>query len=406
MTTLTTEPLVLTEFVERTFSREELSDDLGMQLWETYGSSPQRISVEFPSPKTDNKWVLKNLGYVGLIPLGRDHTLSLQPKVPVTNVFRMLEYAYRLDIFRKGDDLVGARSMRELYESLARVLSRRVRDRGRKGLYRTYIGREERLSVVRGRLDMRDLQRLHADPRLLCRFEEHTPDNEDNQILLDALDRVLRSGLCSAEAQAEVREAHRVLRAAASPATFGERNLLGRSYTRLNHDYRGLHALARFFVAHTGPTHRSGAAGMAPFLIDMAELFERFVAAWLHEHLPPGLYTRAQETGSYDPEGDIGYRIDLVLYDAAGVPLAVLDTKYKRDTMSSSNDVAQVVCYASRKGCRHAFLVYPSALEEPKAFSVGGISVSAAGFPLDRDFGAAGTSLLRRMTFLGGGANT
>jgi 5-methylcytosine-specific restriction enzyme subunit McrC len=388
-------PLVLPEFEERSFSRADLSDDMGERLWRGFGSSPgKRIEVEFPSPKTDGKWRLKNLGYVGLVPLGRDRILSLQPKVPITNVFRMLEYAYRLDAFRGPEDVVGARTMQEIYESLARVLARRVRDRGRKGLHRTYVARDERLAVVRGRLDLRRLPGRGVDPRLHCLFEEHTPDHDDNRILLDALDRVLRSGICRDQARGEAREAHRLLRGAITPAVFTERDVVGRSYNRLNHDYRGLHALARFFIAHTGPTQREGGEAMTPFLLDMAQLFEMFVAAWLTEHLPTGLSVQKQEAGSYDPEGEIGYRIDLVLYSDAGQSLAVLDTKYKDAALPASDDVAQVVSYAARKGCRQALLVYPHALSRPKAFLVGGTRVSATAFPLDTDFEEGGGHFL------------
>lgn len=391
-------PLVLPEFEERSYSRAELPDDVGERLWREFGSSPgKRIEVEFPSPKTDGRWRLKSLGYVGLVPLGRDRLLSLQPKVPITNVFRMLEYAYRLDAFGGPEDVVGARTMQEIYESLARVLARRVRDRGRKGLHRTYVGREERLGVVRGRLDLRRLPRRGPDSRLHCRFEEHTPDHDDNRILLDALDRVLRSGICREQARREARDAHRLLRGAVTPAVFTERDLVGRSYNRLNHDYRGLHALARFFIAHTGPTQRPGGEAMTPFLLDMAQLFEKFVAAWLAEHLPPGLSVQEQESGSYDPEGEIGYRIDLVLYDDTERPLAVLDTKYKDAAVPASDDVAQVVSYAVRKGCREAVLVYPTALLQPRGFMVGPVKVRTGGFPLEGRLDESGEAFLRML---------
>ena len=320
--------------------------------------------------------------------------LSLQPKVPIANVFRMLEYAYRLDAFRGPEDVVGARTMQEIYESLARVLARRVRDRGRKGLHRIYVGREERLGVVRGRLDLRRLPRRGPDPRLHCLFEEHTSDHDDNRILLDALDRVLRSGICRDQARREAREAHRLLRGAVTPAVFTEGDVVGRSYNRLNHDYRGLHALARFFIAHTGPTQREGGETMTPFLLDMAQLFERFVAAWLAEHLPAGLSVHEQESGSYDPEGEIGYRIDLVLYDDAGRPLAVLDTKYKDAAVPASDDVAQVVSYAAKKRTGHAMLIYPRATERKIAFPVGTIQVQTAGFSLVPALEVGGKPLL------------
>jgi 5-methylcytosine-specific restriction enzyme subunit McrC len=392
-----TSPFVLREFEKQDFTRSQLPDDLGEALWREYGNKPSRIEVEFPSPKTDGKWWLTNGGFAGLVPLRRHHVLSLVPKVPSTNVFRMLEYAYRLDAFQGPERVVSTGTMQDLFESLARVLARRVRDRGRKGLYRTYVGREERLAVVRGRLDVRRLPGRDPDPRLHCLYEEHTADHADNQILLCALDLVIRCGICREKARREVREAHRVLRGAVTPRDFTEGDVARRSYNRLNHDYRGMHALARFFIANSGPTHKSGGAQMSPFVIKMADLFEKFVAEWRRENLPRELRIKAQESGNYDPEGDIGYRIDLVLYDQDGRPRAVLDTKYKRDTKPSSDDVAQVVSYAVRKRCREAVLLYPQALAQPKEFVVGDVRVRSLGFPLDEDIQKAGEALLERL---------
>ena len=58
-------------------------------------------------------------------------------------------------------------------------------------------------------------------------------------------------------------------------------------YHRLNRDYEVLHALCRFFLENSGPAHSSGGHTFFPFLVDMAQLFERFVAGWLQKHLPP-----------------------------------------------------------------------------------------------------------------------
>jgi 5-methylcytosine-specific restriction enzyme subunit McrC len=385
------QPLTLTEFQERRFAPEAFSSTVAELLWREHGS---RVSVEFPSPKTGGEWVLKNTGWVGLIPLGQEKLLSLQPKVPVVNLLRMLEYAYRLDAFRSSEKIVGTETVQEVFESLARVLARRVRDRSRKGLHRSYVERDELLPVVRGRIDVRRSAVRSADTRLHCHYEEHTADNEDNQILLHALDVVLRSGLCRDQARDEVRQAHHLLRGAVTPVEFAARTLLDRAYDRLNHDYRGLHALSYFFLAHTGPTHRHGRGSMTPFLVDMASLFEKFVAGWLRAHLPQDLILAEQESGSYDPAGEIGYRIDLLLYDEEGRPVAVLDTKYKRDVLPSSDDVAQVVAYATKKGCREAVLVYPWTLGEGKVFQVGEVRVRSLGFPLEGDMETAGEEFL------------
>jgi 5-methylcytosine-specific restriction enzyme subunit McrC len=176
---------------------------------------------------------------------------------------------------------------------------------------------------------------------------------------------------------------------------------MGRPYDRLNHDYRPMHALAAFFLEHTGPTHRRGDARMVPFLLNMAVLFEKFVAAWLKENLSSDLRIADQVGDFYDVEHQIGMSIDLVLSDRFGRHLAVLDTKYKKHQSPTQNDINQAVAYASKKRCAEAILIYPHAITMKHTINVGDVRVRAVGFPLHaslQEGGAEIMSLLRQVT--------
>ena len=82
---------------------------------------------------------------------------------------------------------------------------------------------------------------------------------------------------------------------------------------------------------------------MIPFALNMASLFELFVARWLGNNLPPGITLKAQHLARLDNSGQLSFKIDLVLFDASQHAYAVLDTKYKRDAVPSEDDVQQVV---------------------------------------------------------------
>jgi 5-methylcytosine-specific restriction enzyme subunit McrC len=97
-----------------------------------------KVAVEWPTPKTGDRWQLTSLGWVGFIPLGEDRGISLQPKVPIGNLFRMLEYAYDLRSFKLMEGLYDCASIRDFYDQLALILAHRLLDRARAGLYRTY----------------------------------------------------------------------------------------------------------------------------------------------------------------------------------------------------------------------------------------------------------------------------
>jgi 5-methylcytosine-specific restriction enzyme subunit McrC len=336
---------------------------------------------------------LTNLGWAGYIPLGRNTGLFLLPKVHLPNLFGMMGYAYRLGEFLEAGVYQSA-SVGEFYEQLAYILARRVLARARQGLYREYVPKTEALPYVRGRLH-NPLSTFNVQPStILCDFHEHTSNIEDNQILAWTLYTIARSGLLTPRVAPTVRAAYRALAGAGTLIPVAVGTLSGRTYTRLNPDYRGLHALCRFFLDHAGPQHQAGDQAMIPFLVEMARLFEQFVAEWLRGHLPEGMSLRVQERVALGEAGDLHARVDLVLYDSTGRATAVLDTKYKTPDHPEPEEVFQVAGYADLKGCGDAFLVYPAPLKRPLDVRVGDVRVRGATFGLEGDLEAAGMKFL------------
>ncbi len=383
----------LKEYQKRPLPRSALAEAEGEALWRRYGD---QVAVEFPTPKTRHQWQLTSQGWVGFIPLTPELGISLTPKVPVGNLFRMLEYAYKLD-FLTPEGLTDSKSLQELYERLANILAKRVLDRARRGLYRAYLPDADTLPYVRGSLDLRRRLRRPWAVDLPCAFEEHTADLEENQILAWTLLRIARSGACTERVLPTVRRAYRLLQGSVSLEPFLPEACLGRLYNRLNDDYRPLHALCRFFLEHAGPTHERGDREMIPFLVPMARLFEFFVAEWLRAHLPARYRLEVQENVHFGEVRELRFQIDLVLYDAEiGRPVAVLDTKYKNPERPSERDVQQVVAYAESKECREAVLVYP--VETPLDVRVGGIRVRSMVFDLEGDLDAGGESFAAGLT--------
>jgi 5-methylcytosine-specific restriction enzyme subunit McrC len=365
----------------------ELADAEGEAIWRSCG---ERIDVRFPSPQTDGDWELVAQGWVGYLPVTPTLALSLVPKVPIENLFRMLEYAYRLESFELLDGAMGSDSLADLYERLASILANRVLDRARRGLYASYQAEAGPLSYLRGSIDMADRMRRPWDTRLTCRYEEHTADLEENRILAWTLGRIAQAGFCSERTLPSVRRAFHTLHSVAEPAPFGPEACVGRLYNRLNDDYEPLHGLCRFFLEHSGPTHQLGDRRMIPFLVKMDRLYELFVAQWLKQHLPEQYRLEDQEHVAIGEGGMFTFNVDAVLYDQHGQALAVLDAKYKAPEKASNDDVYQVVTYAETVGCHQGALVYPAALSRPLDETFGRNRVRSLVFRLDGDLEAAG----------------
>jgi 5-methylcytosine-specific restriction enzyme subunit McrC len=385
---------VLEEYRPLFLDRRALTEEEGELLWREHRA---KVAVEFPSPMTGQRWVLTCQGWAGSLPVTRNLGLRLRPKVEIGNLFRMLEYAYRLKSFELSG-LMDCRSFDDVYERLAHILALRVLDRARKGFQRDYIGHEDRLPYLRGRLDLPRVLRSPGQVRLDCCFQEHTADIEDNQILAWTLLLILRTSLCRRDdVLGSLRSALRSLQGIMPAAPVHARACSGRTYNRLNDDYGLLHALCRFFLEGSGPSHERGDRSTLPFLVDMAKLFELFVAEWLDVHLPPELAVRVQDLVPVTT--GMTFSIDLVIHDrATQEPLCVLDTKYKDAALPSTQDVQQVVAYAEAKGCREAFLVYPSHDARPFEARIGDIRVRSLVFDLSRDLEEAGELFLTQLS--------
>ncbi|MEG3845253.1 restriction endonuclease, partial [Microcoleus sp. herbarium14] len=141
----------LTEYQLATFERDFIPESVGDKIYQNYG---KEIDIEFPNRKTKDKWELKSKGRVGNIPITPDFHIAIRPKVPINNLFGMLEYAYNLKIkFPQGQ--IQCQSLKQIYERLANILAQKILERCRKGLYRDYLSKTERLAYIRGRIDLR-----------------------------------------------------------------------------------------------------------------------------------------------------------------------------------------------------------------------------------------------------------
>jgi 5-methylcytosine-specific restriction enzyme subunit McrC len=379
------------EHSPREFARDELDAGFANAVWSRYR---QYVDVDFPTPKTSDRWRLTAKGCVGFLPVDDRYGLVLQPKVPVANLFRMLEYAYGLDSFRFLEGAFTCASLEEFYAFLAGELAARVLRRVRQGLQRGYGEREERLPFLRGRFDAADHARHPWMPELRCRFDQHTIDTEDNRLIAWAVFLAARTVFGPQETRALVMRAHRALHGSVQLVEARSSACVNRTYDRLNSDYAAMHALSAFVIDHAGPQHARGDRNMLPFVVDMNRLFERFVSRVLSKRAGTERSVVAQER--VQPAGDtVTFVLDILVRDAHGRPLRVVDTKYKNAKSPSTDDVAQVVAYATALRTTEAVLVYPSPVDWTA--QIGPVRVRTLGVRLDENLDVAADVLAQEL---------
>lgn len=385
--------LTVHEYQESQFTCQQISSRQGAVLWENYGTY---LTVMAPSLTTNNRWVLRPQGWVGSIVVDAELCVMLQPKLPVANIFAMLEYAYRLKSFTVLEGVASLRTVEEMFQQLATIFAKRVLDRARIGLHQQYVERTEQSPYVRGRVDLPENWRgPHRHPPS-SRFQERTANCEDNQIIAFTLQTLARHRLAERVASS-VRTALRLFAGGITRAFFHPTDCTNRHYSRLNSDYRILHALCRFFLEHSGPTHEFGDRAMLPFLVNMGRLFELFVAEWLRCHLPEGFRLVTQERVAADVAGAFPITLDMVIYQAGSdTPVLVVDTKYKIGDRPSPEDLQQIVAYSVARGCANAVLIYPTKLRHPfnGRYGRSPVAIRTVAFTIEGDVEQGGREML------------
>ncbi len=352
----------------------ELAVEQALHLHAQY---PKELAVSFPSPLNGQCYQLRSRGYVGVVPLGADAALEINPKIRCSLLMPMLEYAYQLP---KISAYKVPATMGDIYEFWAEVLARKVLQRVRRGLFWDYQTRQGRSRWVRGRL-YPERSGLGVHP--YCRFAEHTPDIIDNRILASAL-----FGLRRFAFRRQVIR-HLVGRAWWALSELNYRHIrpvdcLGVAYHRLNEDYRPMHALCYPLLQQCSPAGGLGAEQGPAYLLHMPTLFERFCTAFIDDKINHKVALKAQYHTRLKGTERLSFRLDMALFSAAtGQPLAVVDAKYKAAGPVES-DVQQVVAYAVQLGTRRAFLLYPNR-DIDEQFEVGPVAVQALGYDLEAE---------------------
>lgn len=139
---------------------------------------------------------------------------------------------------------------------------------------------------------------------------------------------------------------------------------------------------------------------MVPFLINMARLFELFVARWLQKNIDSNLFrVKSKECLAVDATNALKpLEMDLVIFDAvSGLPLCVLDTKYKAHESVRPKDYYQVLTYAENIGCTDSILIYPKPLKRPLDVRPRSIRVRGLSFDIGNDIEESGREFVSRL---------
>lgn len=349
------------------------------------GRCSKVLSVDrnFETPGTFD---LKASDWVGQIVVG-DLCVVIDPKTPIDNLFYMLTYAYGLPHFQREPFPFGVSE--DLLELVVLIFARQVENLVRRGIYRSYVSRDENLPVLRGRLLMHE--QVCCNPVQLHRFftrrDEFTADVLENQLLKAVIFLLSRLTYRQPDLRRRLR---RLLRGfdqvSLRPISRDDFDRI--SYGRLNQHYASVHNLARLLWDHLSLESYEGEESFISYVLHMWRVFEVFTAEYLTEFFSeiPRIDVAVQHNLWLDAEERVRGVPDVVI-KLNDRPALVLDTKYKVLRSQPTNaDFYQMVTYCHHMGLSRGILIYPGTARTTHSFS--NISIDVLSLDLTGDLSA------------------
>ncbi|MGL4567351.1 MAG: McrC family protein, partial [Fusobacteriaceae bacterium] len=275
--------------------------------------------------------------YVGYIK-GKKFSIEILPKTHKESpgkarkiLIDMLNYSEYLNI--KSYSL-GLHDKLEssLHEIFARILSDELMEKIFKGIYREYIGFEDDLNTVRGKIQINSHIKNIVRKRnmISCSFDEFTTDNPLNRVLKFGIKKIIRS----VENSETLRKLRQILIELEDVSDIsGETAIKTRIiFSRNNFMYESSYELIHLFI-NDCTTYGTGEDGGIGILFEMQILFEKYIGKAISEISKEKV--NLQVTGKKvlenikTKEKTMGIKPDIIIYDSFGRENIILDTKWK-----------------------------------------------------------------------------
>ncbi|NNG39602.1 restriction endonuclease [Flexivirga sp. ID2601S] len=317
--------------------------------------------IDIQATADPDRVVLRTGSWVGALSVP-GCTIRVQPSAPMENLFAMFSAGLPGEAW--SADQVGWSADTEVVDGVAAFLLRAIDTVTRRGLLHGYVALEEDSHVIRGRLLVEHLaSRPWAVATPPCRYDEFTPDIPENRLLLCAVRQILTwPDLPPLVRRDGLRLAQRFEGVTVTDPSEHDRDIL---VTRLNEHYVPALDLARKALAGITIRHLEGQQSAHAFLVDMDDLFRRWVTLELSDRLWPEISLDERPQHALDEQEQWHFTPDLLLRRDRQAVL-VGDVSYHLASGSSGqSDFYPLLTYASALGLEAGLLIYAQADQPP-----------------------------------------
>lgn len=317
----------------------------------------QRTGFVDVSPASGNRWRVTASSYVGSLVVDGVELL-IRPKINPENLFLLLEPGLPPGAWRK--EAFDYDSTSDLLPSVIAFFARTVETTLGRGVLRSYRARDESLVAFRGRLDVvGQFKRAGVLTPVACAYDDFTEDVVENRVLRAAVRVALRVP------RVHARERQRLMRQLVALDGVADTDVRPDSVdaiqmNRLNQHYAQALRLARLVLANLTLTDLRGATSASSFMVDMNELFQRFVTERLRRELRGRLNVIDEPIVHLGVGRQVSMQPDLVFRATDIAVRYVGDVKYKvaAEARGRSSDYYQLLAYTTAMNLREGVLIY------------------------------------------------
>ena len=205
----------------------------------------------------------------------------------IQNIYYMLSYAFQI-LKQEDYKQVAGEKFDKIHDLFAAILEKGVSRQIKQGLYREYVPMHEKLSVMRGKLNINDTIRLQVQRKqqLSCEYDEFSEDDLYNQILKVTLHRLICANDISSDRKQKLQKLMPFLGniKLIQPSHIQWNRLI---YQRNNRNYELLLNICYLVLNGMLQTTEDGSYKLLSFSDEhMEKLYERFILEYYRQHHP------------------------------------------------------------------------------------------------------------------------
>lgn len=310
------------------------------------------------APGEGHRWRVTASSYVGSLVVDGVELL-IRPKINPENLFLLLEPGLPPAAWRK--EAFNYDTSSDLLPSVINFFARTLETTLGRGVLRSYQSREEPLTALRGRMDVAgQFKRAGVLTPVASKYDDFTEDIVENRVLRAAIRLALRvPRVDPTERQRLVQQLVSLEAVADVPVRVDTIDTI--HFTRLNQHYAPALGLARLVLANLTLTDTRGSVSASSFMVNMNELFQRFLTERLRRVLWGRLDVFNEPTVYLGLGRQVPMQPDLVFRKPGEAhPRLVGDVKYKLvvDARGRSSDYYQLLAYATAMDLPEGMLIY------------------------------------------------